>query len=120
MAIVQINISETIGSPICVATSDGQKVHDLIAQNLRAGNRVVISFRGVERIITAFLNTAIGQLYGEFKEDEIKSKLSVSADAKPETLEKLVRVVSAAKLFFKDPKRFEAAKREGMGTEGND
>ena len=112
MASVKINIAQTIGTPICVAMSDGQKVHDLIAQNLRAGNTVAISFLGVERLITAFLNTAIGQLYSEFKEDEIRTKLSVT-DAKPETLEKLVRVVTAAKVFFKDPKRFEDAQKAG-------
>lgn len=114
MAIVKINVPEVIGTPICVAASHGQKVHDLIAVNLRSGNSVQISFLGVQRLITAFLNTAIGQLYGEFKEEEIRSKLSV-VDAPPEIVEKVVRVVEAAKLYFKDPTRFEAASQKHMG-----
>ena len=119
MATVKITISVITGTPDCVATTDGQKVHDQIASNLRAGNIVHVSFLGVKSIITAFLNAAIGQLYGEFKEDEISGKIFL-IDAKADDIEKVRRVVAGAKLYFKDKKKFEEAKREAMGTEGND
>jgi hypothetical protein len=119
MATIKINIPATIGTGVCVATTDGQKVHDVIANNLRAGNFVEISFAGVTSIITAFLNAAIGQLYGEFKEEEIGAKLSLT-DTKPADVEKVTRVVTGAKLYFKDKKKFEATQRDVMGTAGDD
>jgi hypothetical protein len=119
MATVKIIIPEIIGTPDCVATTDGQKVHDEIAANLRSGNTVQISFLGAKSIITAFLNAAIGQLYGDFKEDEIAGKLFL-VDAKSDDIEKVRRVVAGAKTYFKDKKKFEAAQREAMETEENE
>ena len=118
MATIKINIAEVIGTGVCVATTDGQKVHDAIAVRLRAGDSVQISFSGVTSIITAFLNAAIGQLYGEFKEQEIVAKISM-IDAKPDDLEKVNRVAAGAKLYFKDREKFESVRRDVMGH-GND
>jgi hypothetical protein len=119
MPTVNINISSIIGSPDCVSTADGQKVHDEIAASLRAGNIVHLSFKGVKSIITAFLNAAIGQLWGDFKDQELAGKILL-VDAKPEDIEKVRRVVTGAKAYFKDKKSFDAAQREAMGTGEND
>lgn len=117
MATVILNIPQIIGTNDCVALADGQKVHDEIANNLRAGNVIHVSFAGVRSIITAFLNAAIGQLYGDFKDDVIAKNLFL-VDAKPEDAQKVKRVVDGAKLYFKDKKKFEASQRDVMG--GND
>ena len=53
----------------------------------------------------AFLNAAIGQMYGEFPEAQIKANLSV-ADMEPDDLELLKRVVDSAKDYFKTIKNF--------------
>ena len=37
----------------------------------------MVSFGGLEDVTSAFLNTAIGQLYGEFGEDVIRTHLHV-------------------------------------------
>ena len=75
-----------------------------------------MSFRGVTDLTSAFLNVAVGQLYGEFTEEEIRAKLSVT-DASPDDLELLKRVVDRAKEFFKDPDRFTAAAKEVLGED---
>jgi len=61
-----IQIASLVGSNLCIASDDGEKVHDAIVAALRNGKKVRLSFEGVEDLTSAFLNTAVGQLYGEF------------------------------------------------------
>ncbi len=101
---VTIKVFEVVGGGVCVASSDGQKVHDQIAAALGAGRAVDLSFANVKSLTSAFLNAAIGQLYGDFSEQKIRANLSVSAMA-PEDMALLKRVVETAKQYFKDPNR---------------
>lgn len=114
---VAISVFGVVGSPLCVASGDGQKVHDRLAATLRQNRRVVLSFLNVSTLTSAFLNTAIGQLYGEFEENQIRELLSVE-DMEAEDLALLKRVVDTAKLYFRDPERFNQAARETL--EGED
>ena len=79
---VPISVFEVVGSPLCVASGDGQKVYNRIAAVLKQDRRVLLSFRNVSTLTSAFLNTAIGQLYGAFDEDQIRALLKVE-DVKP-------------------------------------
>lgn len=110
MKILTLSILEIVGSPLCVASDDGQKVYDRIKAALKEGQRVTVSFLNVTSMTSAFLNAAIGQLYGSFTEDEIRSKLNVT-DLQPDDRALLKRVVDTAKEYFKDPERFKKAER---------
>jgi len=77
---------------------------------MKEGQGVTVSFLNVSSLTSAFLNAAIGQLYGSFSENEIRSKLKV-ADLEPDDRELLKRVVDTAKEYFKDPERFKRAER---------
>jgi hypothetical protein len=112
----ELCIAEVAGTGFCVASDDGEKVHARIGSAFRSGRSVRLSFRGVTDLTSAFLNVAVGQLYGEFTEEEIRAKLSVT-DASPDDLELLKRVVDRAKEFFKDPDRFTAAAKEVLGED---
>ncbi|MDD4579112.1 MAG: STAS-like domain-containing protein [Methanothrix sp.] len=114
--IEEIRLTEIVGSELCIASEDGQKAHDSIKRALVKGKRVKISFKNVDDLTSAFLNSAIGQLYGEFSDDELKSKLSV-ADASNEDLVLLKRVINRAKEFFRDKERFEMATRKMLGED---
>jgi Icc-related predicted phosphoesterase len=103
MANVKIGISQIVGGGICVAASDGNKVHDTIFSEMKKGNRITLSFSGITRMTTAFLNSAIGQLYGEFTEEEIRKQLAPPIDAEPWHLNRLKLVVDRAKVFFSNP-----------------
>src|ERR1700733_13641157 len=106
---------DVIGSPLGVSSDDGQKVYDKIAPLLRDGRKVSLSFDRIETIISAFLNAAIGQLYGEFPEEKIRELFGVK-DMSPEDLALLKRVVDNAKLYFKNRPQFDQAWREDEGT----
>jgi len=113
-----LSVFEVAGSPLCVASDDGQRVHDRIAAALKEGSNVTVSFLNVSSLTSAFLNAAIGQLYGSFTENEIRSKLKVK-DIEPDDLALLKRVVETAKQYFKDPKHFNKAVQEVLGDEGD-
>ncbi len=105
---ITINVFEVVGSPLCVASDDGQRVFERIASAFKEEKNVTISFLNVSSITSAFLNAAIGQLYGSFSQDQIRAGLKVK-DMQPDDLALLKRVVDTAKQYFKDPKRFNRA-----------
>jgi hypothetical protein len=111
---VTIRVFDVVGTPLCVSSADGQLVYDKLAPLLREGRKVVISFAQVETLISAFLNNAIGQLYGEFTEERVRELLSVR-DMLPEDVALLKRVIENAKAYFRDPERF----KQVTGQEGD-
>lgn len=115
---LELSIFEIIGSPLCVASSDGQKVYDRLAATLKEGRSVTLSFYNVTTLTSAFLNAAIGQLYGTFSEEQIRALLKVQ-DMQPDDLGLLKRVVETAKQYFKDPKKFDQAVQEMLGDDGD-
>lgn len=113
---VVVRVFDIVGGPLCVSADDGQRVHDKIVPLMRNGQKVVLSFEQVETLISAFLNAAIGQLYGEFSEERIRELVSVR-DMDEEDQAVLKRVVDNAKTYFKAPKEFDQAWKEEVGDE---
>ena len=113
---IVVRVFDIVGSPLCVSADDGQTVHYKIAPLLRDNRKVVVSFERVETLMSAFLNAAIGQLYGEFPEERIRELLSVR-DMTSEDLTMLKRVVDNAKVYFKNRKQFDQAWKEEVGDE---
>lgn len=110
---VRISVFEVVGSPLCVASNDGQKVYERLAAAIQERRSVVLSFHNVDTLTSAFLNAAIGQLYGKFSEDEIRSLVRVE-DMAVDDLVLLKRVVDTAKQYFNDPLKFKQVIRETM------
>lgn len=116
---LELSLYEIVGSPLCVASDDGQKVYDRLSSALKEGRSVTLSFHNVTTLTSAFLNAAIGQLYGAFSEEQIRDLLKVR-DMQPDDMALLKRVVDTAKQYFKDPEKFDQAVRETLGDENND
>ena len=115
---ITLNVFEIVGSPLCVASDDGQRVYERIANAFKEERNVTLSFLNVSSLTSAFLNAAIGQLYGSFTEDQIRAQLKVK-DMQPDDLALLKRVVDTAKEYFKDPRRFDRAFEEALGDGGD-
>lgn len=116
---MRISVYEVVGSPLCVASNDGQKVYARLADALKAECRIMLSFHNVTTMTSAFLNAAIGQLYGMFDEEQVRSLLKVE-DMEVEDAELLKRVIETAKLYFKDPQRFNQVVRNTLEDEDDD
>ena len=97
-----INIVNTIGDVFAVEAEEGQKVYELIGKAFDRGHKVILSFLNVEMMTTAFLNTAVGQLYKDYREEVVKERLQVR-DISESGKVSLKRVVDTAKLYYKDP-----------------
>ena len=114
-----ISVYEIVGSPLCVASNDGQKIYDRLSAALKEDRDVSLSFRNIKMLTSAFLNAAIGQLYGTFTEEKIRSLLQVQ-DMESDDLALLKRVVDTAKQYFKDPNKFNQAVRDALEGENDD
>ena len=99
MSNVMISIVGIVGSPLCVEAEDGQRVYELIKKAISEKKKITVSFLNVKMMTSAFLNTAIGQLYRDSSEDDIRNYLSVE-DISEDDLVLLKRVVDTAKLFY--------------------
>ncbi|MCY3972788.1 MAG: STAS-like domain-containing protein [Candidatus Dadabacteria bacterium] len=102
---VDISVYEVVGDPMCVASDDGQKVYKRLSASLKQGRKVRLSFRKVKMLTSAFLNTAIGQLYADFSQKQIRELVTV-ADMEQDDMALLKRVVETAEQYFKDPEQF--------------
>ena len=101
-----INVVNTIGDVYGVEAEDGQKIFELIKKALVSNHKVILSFVNIQMLTTAFLNTAVGQLYRDFSEDEVKKQLAV-ADLSDSGKVALKRVVETAKIYYKNPDALE-------------
>lgn len=113
---ITLRVYEVVGSSLCVASEDGQKVFEQIEQALKHDRHVRLSFQNVESLTSAFLNAAVGQLYGFFPPEMLKERLSVR-DMEPDDLVLLKRVIDTAKQYFQDPKVMETIRRQILGDE---
>jgi hypothetical protein len=111
---VVFSVFSITGNALCVEAEDGQKIFLMITKAFEKGQKVKLSFQNVEMLTSAFLNTAVGQLYRDFKEDRIKANLSVEY-LSPEDKALLKRVITTAKLFYKDPERLQKSINEILG-----
>lgn len=73
---ITIKIKDIINTTYCVDASDGEKIFALLKKALGEKKSVVLSFDDIELVITAFLNAAVGKLFGNFDEQFILSHLS--------------------------------------------
>ena len=111
-----ISVFNTVGNAFCVEGNDGQKVYDMIIKAIHEEKKIKLSFQNVEMLTSAFLNTAIGQLYRVFTEEKIKGSLSVK-QMLPEDKVLLKRVINTAKLYYKDHERMQNSINEILGEE---
>lgn len=117
--VITVSMYQVVGSALCVASSDGQKVYDRIESALKHERSVRLSFENVSALTSAFLNVAIGQLYGTFDPVTIRSRVKI-VDIQDRDLELLAAVVDTAKLYFKNRENGEAldqAIRDELGDD---
>ena len=99
----EISVREVVGSEICVATSDGDRVYKRLAASLKKGQKIDLSFRGVEMLTTAFLSAAVGRLYGKFPQKQVQ-KLLTAKDMEHDDRLLLSLAVRGAIWYYEDPK----------------
>lgn len=102
----RLEIARNIGTPLAVGAQDGQTIHDAIAPRIEENQIIEVSFAGVTSLTSAFLNVAIGQLYGKFSNNQIRRCVKI-VDISQDDAAMLKRVTDRAKAYFSDPGRFD-------------
>lgn len=100
----RICLIDLVGTPLAVSSKDGQRVHSIVREHIEAGRSVSLDFQGIRNVTSAFLNTAIGQLYGQFDHTRLSELLSVD-HMHPAHKALLKDVTQSAKEYFDDPDR---------------
>jgi hypothetical protein len=68
---MQILIKDIINTSFAVTTEDGNTIFELLDDNFSKNKMVILDFQGITLMTTAFLNSAIGQLYSNDKYSSI-------------------------------------------------
>ncbi len=113
MNTIKLSIFSIVGDSFCVAAEDGEMVFKQIQRGIEEKKTLVISFQNIDMLTSAFLNTAIGKLYGEYDEKTVKQYLSVE-DINDSDKLLLKRVIDTAKAYYKDPTQFEESIKKIM------
>lgn len=100
-----INVFSIVGDELCVSSEDGDKLFTQINTFLSENKKVNISFKNVSLITSAFLNSAIGKLYGIYTGDQLKDLISVS-EMKESDKGLLQRVIDNAKSYYSNPDKY--------------
>lgn len=99
-------VKDIIQSELAITTDDGNLVYDSIHKALNQKNQVKLDFEGINIIITAFLNSAIGRLYEDYNSEFLNSHLILENVANED--KNLFRIVAQrAKEYFADKNAFE-------------
>lgn len=108
MSDVTLKIVDLVGTPFCIALEDGDKVRQAIAEQLRLGNQIILDLADIELLTSSFLNAAVGDLYEEFTEEEIRDHLHLE-NATKDDRSLIQYVVANAKLFYARKRQGDAA-----------
>lgn len=101
-----IDVGTVATGKLALSNDEGHKLHEIICRYFDRNTTVNLSFHNVDRTTTAFLNVAIGQLYGNYDEAFIREHLKVTNAADP-VLRQIKRVVEGAKLYFADKEAYQ-------------
>ena len=106
-----VKVSDIIRETICVACEDGQKVFEVLRQAILENRQICVSFEGISWIIPAFLNAAIGQLYGEFSENKIDAIIAYT-HLEEDDRALLLIVIDKAQRYYRNQEGYNNAMQE--------
>ena len=101
-----IKVIEVISRDSAVSSDDGDNVYTNIIETINDGYIVELDFSGITLMTTAFLNSAIGQLYSKFSSEELNTSLKLKNVAKEDGI-LFKKVVDRAKQYQANKKGFE-------------
>ena len=98
-----IRVYDEISGDSAINPEKGDSIFKKIDDALTKGLYVTLDFQNVNFVITAFLNTAIGQLYSKYTSSQLKESFSI-INVKEEDMPRFNSVIANAKIFFESDK----------------
>ena len=94
-----IRVQEIINSSAAVTPDAGEILYDKILDNLKKETETYIDFANINYLTSAFLNSAIGQLYESYTRDQLNHYLHV-LNLSDNDLKIFKKVTNRARHFF--------------------
>jgi hypothetical protein len=66
----------------CYTNADGDAIRQLVIREIQEGNKVVLSFKGVDSVSSSFLNSALIDLLDRYTFEQVKSMVAFSDTSK--------------------------------------
>ncbi|MBX2905891.1 MAG: STAS-like domain-containing protein [Taibaiella sp.] len=96
-----VNVKEVIKSTVAVTPDAGEELYAVLRKNLKEDIETYIDFSNIDYLTSAFLNSAIGQLYSEYSREELNTHLHV-LNLSENDLKIFKKVTDRARHFFKN------------------
>lgn len=109
----QIKIKNIVPQNNAVSSDDGDLIFNKITTLIKQGKTVELNFEGISIITTAFLNSAIGQLYSLYNSEQLNSFIKITNVAEEDKI-LFKRVIQTAKNYFANKKGFEDSANSAM------
>lgn len=110
----KINIYNEVNGVAAVSSVDGKNIYEKIKTAINNGKTVALDFLNIEFVTSAFFNTAVGQLFKDFTDEQIEHILLENISQNDEILYN--QVMNRAKDYYRNPdyrnKLLEALKEE--------
>jgi hypothetical protein len=101
-----LKIKELINRDIAVSSDDGDFVYEQIVKCINEKCVAELDFSGINILTTAFLNSAIGQLYNTYSSEQLNTSLKLKNVADEDRI-LFKKVIERAKEYFANKKGFE-------------
>ena len=72
-----INVKDIIASPSAISPVKGIKVYEAVKEEVLKGSHLVLSFEGIEDLVSAFANASLGKLYMEFPKERLDALVAI-------------------------------------------
>ncbi len=105
MGTTTIKLKDHVSCNMGVTPDEAKPIYDMILEAFKDKVSVVLDFEDIEMMTTAFLNVVIGNLYENYKGEELKEMLKFNNLTQPIAV-RIKKVTDNAKLFYSDSKRF--------------
>lgn len=109
----KLKIKDIISRETAVSSDDGDIVYKSIVKCINSKTIAELDFSEITILTTAFLNSAIGQLYNNFSSEELNSILSLKNVADEDRI-LFKRVIERAKEYFNDKRGFEDSANDAI------
>ena len=106
LKIRQLKISDIISRETAVSSDDGEIVYESIIKCINDNCIAELDFSEITILTTAFLNSAIGQLYNTYSSQQLNTYLKLKNVADEDRI-LFKKVVERAKEYFANKKGFE-------------
>lgn len=77
---VKIIVADHVGR--CYSNEDGQKLYNLLKRELQSGNKVTVSFDGIDTVTTSFVNSSLIELLNDYSFETIKAFINFEGTKK--------------------------------------